>query len=329
MRVYPFRILLRIGFLLTLGAWAAGCTTNPATGKKSFTLYSWETEKRLGLDAAPQMTEQFGGEVPDEGVSAYVQGVGLRLAEGVEEGVPDLDWEFTLLNSPVINAFALPGGKIFISRGLAEKLGSEAELAGVLGHEIGHVTARHANQRMSAQVGFNIALVGTAIAVGAADEGSDVRRYGQVGVPALAVGGNLVLLRFGRDEELEADMLGMRYMARAGYTPEGQLRVMRVLRDASRGPRPIEFFSTHPHPESRIARIEELLAGEYAGAMEDPTLVVGAAVYERRLLRVLEALAPAPEPDQALLGTPSLWCAHCAPDGAGQSRSSTRRISSR
>jgi len=329
MRTGHVRLLTLLGFLIALGAGATGCTTNPATGESSFTLYSWETEKQLGLDAAPQMTAQFGGAVPDDGIDAYVQSVGTKLAQGVEEGVPDLGWEFTVLNSSVINAFALPGGKIFISRGLAEQLGSEAQLAGVLGHEIGHVTARHANQRMSTQLGFNAVLAGTAIAVGVADEDSDLRRYGQIGVPAMAVGGNLVLLKFGRDEELEADMLGMRYMERAGYSPQGQRRVMEVLRDAAQGPRPIEFFSTHPHPESRIAQIERLLETKYAGARDDATLVVGDDAYQRRMLDALAALPPAPEAQTTMIGSPARWCGHCAHGGNDQSRSSTRRMSSR
>lgn len=305
------RTLTLLGFVLLVLSPLGGCTTNPATGKKSFTLYSWDREKQLGLAAAPEMTEAFGGEVPDARVNDYTREVGMRLAEGVEEGVPDLNWEFTLLNSDVINAFALPGGKIFLSRGLAEQLDSEAELAGVLGHEIGHVTARHANQQMSAQFGMNIALGAAAVVVGTAENDSKVRQYGQIGLPAVAVGGNLFLLKFGRDEELEADMLGMRYMARAGYSPEGQLRVMRVLRDAASGSgAPPEFFSTHPHPESRIERINELLATKYTHAVNDPAFIVGEDDYEQRMLAPLRSIEPAPKSETTMLD-PSLWCTHC------------------
>ncbi|HCT43868.1 MAG TPA: hypothetical protein DF699_01485, partial [Phycisphaerales bacterium] len=188
-----------------------GCTTNPATGERILTLYSWEDEKEMGASAAAGLADQFGGEVEEAIPSDYVRTVGMKLTTGVEQGVPDLDWEFTLLNTDVINAFALPGGKIFFTRGLAERLTDEAEMAGVLGHEIGHVTARHGNQRISTQIGFNALLVGAAVAVGVADEDSSVRSVGQVAVPGLAIGGNLVLLKYGRDDESEADMLGMRY----------------------------------------------------------------------------------------------------------------------
>ena len=149
-----------------------GCTTNPATGSRSFTLMSWEEEKAIGAEAGPEFTAQFGGEVPDADARAYVNEVGARLLEGIEEGVPELDWEFTLLDSDVLNAFALPGGKVYFSRGLAEQLKSEAEMAGVIGHEIGHVTARHGNQRMSKQMGYNILIGLGSVAVGAADENS-------------------------------------------------------------------------------------------------------------------------------------------------------------
>ena len=151
--------LLPVLFALT------GCTTNPATGAKSFTLLSWEEEKQMGAQAAAGLAEQFGGEVGDTISSDYVREVGQKLLTGIEPGVPDLDWEFTLLNDDLINAFALPGGKVYITRGLAEKLENEAEMAGVLGHEIGHVTARHGNQRISKQIGFN-AVLGAAAVVG-------------------------------------------------------------------------------------------------------------------------------------------------------------------
>lgn len=311
------KLLLTIPLIILIALPSTGCSVNPATGKRSFTLMSWEKEKALGLAAAPQMTEAFGGEVPDAGIGDYTRQVGAKLVTGVEEGVPDLDWEFTVLNSPVINAFALPGGKVFLSRGLAEKLDSEAELAGVLGHEIGHVTARHSNQQMSAQLGLNFAIGAAAVAVGVSDPDSDVRKYGQVGLPAVAVGSNLFLLSFGRSEELEADMLGMRYMARAGYNPRGQLEVMQVLDEASTGPRPPEWLSTHPLPESRIDRIRDYLSNEYAGTQNNPSFVTNKAQYQSNMLDRLNALPPAPEPTQqeqaranAYLNA-SIFCQHC------------------
>lgn len=314
------RTLLSITVLSLIAIPLTGCSVNPATGKRSFTLMSWEKERALGLAAAPQMTEAFGGEVPDAAIGDYAREIGGKLITGVEEGVPDLEWEFTVLNSPVINAFALPGGKIFISRGLAEKFDSEAQFAGVLGHEIGHVTARHSNQQMSAQLGLNFAIGAAAVAVGVSDPSSDVRRYGQLGLPAMAVGSNLFLLGFGRSEELEADMLGMRYMTRAGYNPRGQLEVMRILDRESQGPRQPEWLSTHPLPESRINRIEQYLAGDYADTQNNPSFITNKERYKARMLDRLNALPAAPEPtpqEQASANAyldPMLYCQHCQSD---------------
>ncbi len=309
--------LVRIMAMMAL--WAlmlvpVGCTTNPATGKKSFTLYSWEEEKQMGAEASAGLAEQFGGEVEATIPSEYVRTVGMKLVAGIEDGVPPLDWEFTLLNTGVINAFALPGGKVFFTRGLAAKLSDEAEMAGVLGHEIGHVTARHGNQRISKQIGFNALLVGTAVAVGVADDDTAVGRYGEVAVPGLAIGGNLVLLKYGRDDESEADMLGMRYMARAGYDPSGQLRVMQVLQEASGGGGGTpEWLATHPYPETRIERINRILAEQYPNAGDRSVYVVNASEYQQKMLNPLSKLAPAADAQQSslLLQHPALWCGQC------------------
>ncbi len=304
-------ILALIG---TLGiAHVSGCSVNPATGARSLTLLSWDREVAMGVEAAPSMTSEFGGETPDAEAQAYVDEVGKRLLGGIEPGVPELPWTFTLLDSAVINAFALPGGQVYLSRGLADKLTSEAEMAGVIGHEIGHVTARHGNQRISKQLGLNIGLGVAAIIVGAADEDSDIRKYGQIGVPALAIGGNVVMLKYGRDEELEADMLGMRYMARAGYNPIGQRLVMELLKRASGPSGQPEWLSTHPASDTRIARINELLRSEYAYTQNSPDYVMKEDEYKRRMLARLARLGPPKQGSSpvSLLDTPALWCAHC------------------
>ena len=308
--------LMRAMMLVLLGSVMlapVGCTTNPATGKKSFTLYSWEEEKQMGAEASAGLAEQFGGEVESTIPSDYVAEVGMKLVAGIEDGVPPLDWEFTLLNTGVINAFALPGGKVFFTRGLAEQLSDEAEMAGVLGHEIGHVTARHGNQRISKQIGFNALLVGTAVAVGVADDDTAVGKYGQVAVPGLAIGGNLVLLKYGRDDESEADMLGMRYMERAGYDPSGQLRVMEVLEAASSGARTVEWLATHPYPETRIERINKILAEQYPNAGDRSVYVINATEYQQKMLNPLSKLAPPADAQQSSLWLqhPALWCGQC------------------
>lgn len=306
------RTLAALTSFLTVSL-GVGCSVNPATGARSLTLLSWESEVAMGAEAAPSMTSEFGGETPDAEAQAYVDQVGRKLLGGIEEGVPELPWTFTLLDSAVINAFALPGGQVYLSRGLADKLTSEAEMAGVIGHEIGHVTARHGNQRISKQLGLNIGVGVLAVVVGAADEDSDIRKYGQIGVPALAIGGNVVMLKYGRDEELEADMLGMRYMARAKYNPIGQRLVMELLKRASGPSGQPEWLSTHPASDTRIARINGLLRDEYAYTQNSPEYVMNEDEYERRMLARLARLGP-PKHGAApvsMLDTPALWCAHC------------------
>lgn len=301
-------------------ALVTGCTTNPATGDRFINYYSPSEERQLGAQLAPEFTEQFGGEVPSEELQSYVADIGYRMAKETEDYFPSLEWEFILLNSEVVNAFALPGGKVFFTRGLAEKLTSEAQMAGVLGHEIGHVTAQHGVQRMSQVINFNIILAGAAVAVGVADEDSDLRKYGQIGVPALAIGGNIVLLKYGRDQESQADALGMRYMTRVGYDPRGQLEVMQILAGLSGGARPPEFLSTHPYPETRVDRIRRALASEYAHTQGNSQFQSYPERYEREFLAKIRRLPPPPPPptqqgsarSQRLLEQPALWCAHCA-----------------
>jgi predicted Zn-dependent protease len=230
-----------------------------------------------------------------------------------------MPWEFTLLDSDTINAFALPGGKVFFSRGLAERMTNEAQMAGVLGHEIGHVTAQHSNQRISHSNVFNLVLAGAAVSVAVADSDTDYRKYGQFAVPALAIGGNIVLLKFGRDEELQADLLGVRYMTRVGYDPKGAKQVMELLQSLSAGARQPEFLSTHPDPASRVAQIEQLLQGEYAHTQNNPEFALHEARFQREFLEVIKGL-PRPVHHSradggdviAALGPPSTWCAHCA-----------------
>lgn len=289
------RLLPTLGLLLA-ALFLTGCSTNPATGSRSLTLLSWSEEKAMGAEAAPQFTAEFGGPVPDEQLQRYVTEVGQRMVAQIEPEVPgDLEWEFILLDSDVINAFALPGGKVFMTRGLASRFTDEAQLAGVLGHEIGHVTARHGNQRMSKQIGFNILIGAAAVGVGIADSDSDVRKYGQYAVPALAVGGNVVLLKYGRDEESQADQLGVRYMARAGYNPVAQREVMEVLQAAagSSAGAPPEWLSTHPYPETRIERLNQILAEQYPDAATNPAYSRAEQRYQSQFLSRLNALPPA------------------------------------
>lgn len=255
---------------VVLAGMGGGCVKNAATGEKFFSLYGSDRaqEISIGAQAAPGMAQEFGGAVPNARLQSYVQDIGRRLAAVTEADNPGLPWEFTLLDSPVINAFALPGGKVYVTRGLCEKMSNEAQLAGVLGHEVGHVTAQHTMRRIGQATLLTVGTTIAAVGVSAADrEGSTAAAV----VPALEVGGTLVILKFGRDEESQADSLGMRYMSRIGYNPRGQLQVMEILRDASGGggSQP-EFLATHPLPETRIQRVTSQLKGEFNAAAMDP-----------------------------------------------------------
>lgn len=268
--------------LATAGALLGGCYTNPTTGRSSLEIYSHDQEIAIGQQYGPQFISQSGGEVTDASLKAYVTEVGMRLKEQVEtaeqKGLP---WNFALLNSPEINAFALPGGRVHITIGLAKLLKNEAEMAGVLGHEIGHVTARHGNERAADSVLIGIGAAAAGVAVGDESAGRIINQ-----------GGELVLLKFSRKQETEADYLGMRYMTKAGYNPAAQKSVMEVLRDASKGGREAEIFATHPYPETRIKDIESLLRGEYAYTQNNPRYALHEERYRNQFLSRAASINP-------------------------------------
>ena len=233
------RLIVAILIALTTVPGLTGCSTNPATGKKQLNALSESEERSLGAEAAPKFVEQYGGDIPSAEIQQYVSNLGHQLAAVSER--PDLDWEFHAVNSSVINAFALPGGKVFITRGLMVKLGNEAQLAGVLGHEIGHVTAQHIGQQMTRAA----IITGIGVGIGVAGEKTDKDWMKVLGV-GTSVGGGVYMLSFGRDQETQADELGLRYMTRLGYNPIGQIQVMKVLKRAAGGGGGLEILSTHP-----------------------------------------------------------------------------------
>jgi predicted Zn-dependent protease len=279
--------------LLLSAAALTGCTTNPATGDRFLNLTSREQEIQMGAQAAPGLTQEFGGKVNDAFLNAYVTEIGTRLAAATEADNPGLPWEFTLLDSEVINAFALPGGKVFISRGLVARMTNEAQLAGVLGHEVGHVTAQHTARRISQSTALQgiLTLGAAAVSISGSQTAAVI---GDQALPALNVGGQLVILKFGREEESQADYLGMRYMSKIGYNPRGQLQVMEILKAAAGGAggQP-EWMSTHPLPDTRIREIEGLLAGEFAQAANNPANAFNEARFQSEFLTRLNKL-PAP-----------------------------------
>jgi predicted Zn-dependent protease len=279
-------------FMVSAVGFGTGCQTNAATGKTIYAPMSSSDQLKLGESAGPQLAQEFGGPVPDQELQAYVTQVGTKLAAQTEADYPKLPWQFTLLNSSVVNAFSLPGGKVYITRGLMEKMGNEAQLAGVLGHEIGHVTAQHVAQQIAQQQLFQWGGSAAGLAVGSA--GSSTGMLGQLVMPALSFGGKLYMLKFSRTDESQADALGMRYMTKCGYNPLGQLQVMEILKSLDSGSQ-IEMLQTHPLPATRIQAIQKLLDTTYAAQVKDSKFVLGPERITPYLAR-LKRLPPPPPP---------------------------------
>lgn len=237
----------------------AGCQMAPGTGRSSFNLLSEDDERKLGSQTHPQILKEFGGAYDDPMLAAYVAGLGQRLVQVSE--TPAADFRFTVLNSQIVNAMALPGGYIYVTRGLLALTSNEAEIAGVLGHEIGHVLARHTAERVSrAQAGGLLAAV-----VGAV-----------VGVPGVAdvaqMGAAAYLQSFSRDQESEADHLGLRYLVRGGWHPAAMVTMLEKLREqarldalmAGRSPDSIDqldFMASHPRTLDRVRATMAEVAG--------------------------------------------------------------------
>jgi predicted Zn-dependent protease len=232
---------------------------NPVTQETQHVAISVEQEVALGLQAAPEMAAQYGGLEQNPEDQALVDQAGSRIVEGSDASQGPYQFEFHLLDDDqTINAFALPGGQVFITQGLLSRLQTEGQLAGVLAHEIVHVVGRHGAEHIAKQQ-LTQGLTGAAVLATYDPENPNSMRTAQV---AMLVG-QLVNMRFGREDELESDRLGVRYMAQAGYDPRAMIEVMRILEEASQGQRPPEFFSTHPDPGNRIQQIEAAIQKEF------------------------------------------------------------------
>jgi predicted Zn-dependent protease len=242
-----------------LAAWAlaatallatAGCATNPATGKSQLNFYSEAKEIEMGRQADREIAAEM-GIVDDPELQAYVRNLGMRLAAKSER--PQLPWTFKVMDDPSVNAFALPGGFVYVTRGILGHLTSEAELAGVMGHEIGHVTAQHSVNQMSKQ---QLAQGGMMLGMIVVPEVGQVADLASMGLGAL-------FLKYGRDDERQADDLGLRYMAGTGYEVRELPKVFSLLGKvgaASGGGRVPNWLSSHPDPGDREKRAGNLIA---------------------------------------------------------------------
>lgn len=280
-----FRRLRTHAFFAVLTALAilAGCATNPATGKKEFSLMSEAQEVQIGQEADPQIRQEM-GVYEDRELQQYVSSIGMRLAKVSER--PNLPWHFTVVDEPAVNAFALPGGYIYLTRGIMAFLNNEAQLAGVLGHEIGHVTARHAAQQYTQATSAGLGVTLLSIFV------PEARPF--QGVAETAVG--LMLMKYGRDDELQSDRLGVQYTAKTGWDPAGvagMLRTLQRLDQASGSNRGVpNFLSTHPAPADRVAQVQRFIK-ENPVAVGTSGGVKDEAEYLRRIDGIIFGDSPA------------------------------------
>ena len=233
-------------------------SVNPLTGESQHVGgISIQDEIQLGLHARDEMASQFGGLDPDPRINELVDRIGAQLVATATVQKSSWKYEFHVLDDPeTINAFALPGGQIFITEGLLHELTTEGQIAGVLGHEVGHVLERHGAEHM-AKAQLTQGLTGAAvIATG------DYRT-----AQMAQVIGALVNMKYGRNDELESDRWGVRLTAEAGYDPSSMIKVMEILKEAGGGRSQPEFFSTHPNPDNRIDKIKQEIAKQFPGGL--------------------------------------------------------------
>lgn len=249
------RLLMAAGLVaISLFTYFGTQSTNAVTKDVQHISMSPDQEIAMGLQAAPELSNQFGGLDPKQADQQRVQQIGLRIVQGSAAKTTPYQYAYHLLADPkVANAFALPGGQIFITRNLYDHLTSDGELAGVLGHETGHVVARHSAEQV-AKTQLTQGISGAAV-IAACDPNSQNGCVAATQMAALV--GQLVDMKFSRSDETEADWLGVCFMKESGYDPQDMVKVMQVLESLSQGKDPPEFLSTHPDPGNRILQIQK------------------------------------------------------------------------
>jgi len=278
------RLGLLLGSLLALSA----CATNPVTGKKELSFVSEEWELNIGAQQyAPSRQSQGGDYLADPHVQAYVNKIGQRVASVSDRKLP---YEFKVINSSVPNAWALPGGKIAINRGLLTELSSEAELAAVLGHEVVHAAAKHGAKGVTR----GVLLQGGVLAATIATSG---KKYANAAQAASGIGAQLISTRYGRDAERESDRFGIEYMVRAGYDPQGAVDLQQTFLDLSKDQRRQDFitglFASHPPSAERLQNNKKL------AATFDPGGETGRESYQQNLSHLFETAAAYKAYDEA------------------------------
>lgn len=245
-----FKVRILIGVVIALIAvfsYYMKTQVNPVTGENQKVSLTVDQEIKLGLQSAPEMMKEFGGKYPDEKTQNYIKQIGGRVVSSSAAEDSPYQFDFHLLaDDKTVNAFALPGGQIFITMGLFKRLKTEDQIAAVLAHEIGHVINRHGAEHLAKQELTQGLIQATDIATG--DPGMLQRFIG-----------SMVNMKYGREDELESDRYGVKYLIDASYKPEAMIDVMTILKEASGGSTRPEFMSTHPSPDNRIEKIKEYI----------------------------------------------------------------------
>jgi beta-barrel assembly-enhancing protease len=258
-------IVAAIVAIVALVGYFGATQINPVTQEKQHVSMTPEQEIALGKQAAPEMEQQFGGLSQDQALQARVNNLGAAVVKASDAGKSPYQFEFHVLaDQQTVNAFALPGGQVFVTEALLKLLQTDGEVAGVLSHEIFHVVGRHSAEQAARQQLSN-GLTGAAVM--AAYDPNDPSSANSAQVAELI--GQMVNMRYGREDELESDNQGVHYMAQAGYDPRAMVTVMQKLEQASNGQEPPEFFSTHPSPEHRIEQIQAEINKEYPNGVPD------------------------------------------------------------
>jgi predicted Zn-dependent protease len=270
-------VLLTISIGLCL---SFGCAANPITGEDELMLdRDYRNDIKLGKEVAPQVEKELKGRIKDQALQDYINGLGLKIARFSHN--PDFDFNYIAVNDKSVNALALPGGTIFITKGLLLKLENESQLAAILAHETVHVVARDTENMMSKQAGLGALLILVA---------SQARAQGEVAAADIAL--QLVTLKYSREDERTADLGGIDYMVRAGYNPNGMVETMQILQKGESGRLP-DFSSTHPSPENRIDYIRARIQSHYSDSIAGTK--VGREDYQQNVLDRLKNLPDSPE----------------------------------
>lgn len=259
-----FNLLIRLAIGLVFALFGlinyyGNVSDNPVTGERQRVQLSPQQEIVLGRQSLPQIASQYNGRIDtDPAIYQYLNNVGQRIVKQSAAAKVPYPYEFHLISDPkTINAFALPGGQIFITSALLSRLNSEAQLAGVFGHEIGHVVGRHGSEHLAKQQ-LGAAIVGAVGIAGSDNYGNS--RNAQVIAQAV---NQMLNLRYGRQDELESDRLGLRFMSEARYDPKGIIELMQILNSARANNQQPEFFSTHPDPGNRLVQLKELITQNF------------------------------------------------------------------